>query len=44
MLTLFSKICKYEMDPTTVVEDIEQTLFCPQMDGQMDRQMDRRYH
>ena len=35
-------MCKYEMDLTSIVEDTEQTRFCPQMDGQTDRPMDRR--
>ena len=25
-------MCKYEMDPMSIVEDTEQTQFCPQMD------------
>ena len=25
-------MCKYEMDPTSIVEDTERTRFCPQMD------------
>ena len=25
-------MCKYEMDPTSIVEDTEQTWFCPQTD------------
>ena len=28
--TLLDKMCKYEMDPTSIVEDTEQTRFCPQ--------------
>ena len=28
-------MCKYEMDPTSIVEDTEQTRFCPQMDGRV---------
>ena len=32
-LKLLDKMCKYEMDPTSIVEDTEQTRFCPQMDG-----------
>ena len=31
-LKLFDKICKYEMDPASIVEDTEGTPFCPQMD------------
>ena len=26
--------CKYEVDLANIVEDTEQTQFCPQMDGQ----------
>ena len=33
-------MCKYEMDPTNIVEDTEQTRFCPQMDGQTDWRTD----
>ena len=29
---LLDKMCKYEMDPTSIVEDTEQTWFCPQTD------------
>ena len=32
---------KYEIDPTSIVEDTERTRFCPQMDGQMDGQTDK---
>ena len=32
--------CKYEMDPTSIIEDTEQTRFCPQTDGQMDGRTD----
>ena len=31
-LKLFDKICKYVMDPASIVEDTEGTPFCPQMD------------
>ena len=31
-------MCKYEMDPTSIVKDTERTRFCPQMDGQTDGQ------
>ena len=27
-------MCKYEMDPASIVEDTEQTPFCPQTDRQ----------
>ena len=37
---LLDKMCKYEMDPTSIVDDTERTRFCPQTDGQMDRQTD----
>ena len=33
-------MCKYEMDPTSIVEDTERTLFCPQTDRRMDGRMD----
>ena len=29
---LLDKMCKYEMDPTSIVEDTERTRFCPQTD------------
>ena len=32
LLKLLDKMCKYEMDPTNIVEDIELTGFCPQTD------------
>ena len=32
LLKLLDKMCKYEMDPTSIVEDTEQTPFCPQTD------------
>ena len=31
---------KYEMDPTSIVEDTERTRFCPQTDRRTDRQTD----
>ena len=31
-LKLLDKTCKYEMDPTSIVEGTERTRFCPQMD------------
>ena len=37
LLKLLDKVCKYEMDPASIVEDTEWTRFCPQMDGQMDK-------
>ena len=52
LLKLLDKMCKYEMDPTSIVEDTEWTQFCPQTDwdgqterqadGQMDGETDRR--
>ena len=33
---LFDKMCKYEMDPANIMEDTEQTRFCPQTDEQTD--------
>ena len=30
-------MCKYEMDPMSIVEDTERTRFCPQTDGRTDR-------
>ena len=32
LLKLLDKMCKYEMDPTSIVEDTERTRFCPQTD------------
>ena len=32
-LKLLDKMCKYEMDPMSIVEDTERTRFCPQTDG-----------
>ena len=32
LLKLLDKICKYEMDPTSIIEDTERTRFCPQTD------------
>ena len=32
LLKLLDKMCKYEMNPASIVEDVEQTRFCPQMD------------
>ena len=39
---LLDKKFKYELDPTSIVEDTERTRFCPQTDGQRDRRKDRR--
>ena len=41
LLKLVDKMCKYEMDLVNVVEDTEQTQFCPQMDRQTDGWTDR---
>ena len=38
LLKLLDKMCKYEMDPVSNVEDTEWTQFCPQMDRRTDRQ------
>ena len=40
LLKLLDKMCKYEMDPTSIVEDTERKRFCPQMDRRADGQMD----
>ena len=32
LLKLLDNMCKYEMDPTNIVEDTERTQFCPQTD------------
>ena len=37
LLKLLDKICKHEMDPTSIVEDTERTRFCPQTDRQTDK-------
>ena len=36
LLKLLDKMCKYEMDLVSIVEDAEWTRFCPQTYGQMD--------
>ena len=38
LLKLLDEMYKYKMDPTSIVEDTEWTLFCPQIDKQTDRQ------
>ena len=39
-LKLLNKMCKYKMDPTSIVEVTDLTRFCPQTDGQTDRRTD----
>ena len=34
---LLDKMCNYEMDPTSIVEDTERTRFCPQTDTRTDK-------
>ena len=41
LLKLLDKMCKYEMDPMSIVEDTERTRFCPQRDRRMDGQTDK---
>ena len=36
LLKLLDKMCIYEMDLASIVEDTERTRFCPQTDGRMD--------
>ena len=38
LLKLLDKMCKYEMDPMSIVEDTEWTRFCPQTDRHTDGQ------
>ena len=40
LLQLLDNMCKYEMDLTSIVEDTEQTQFCPQTDRRMDGQIE----
>ena len=42
ILKLLDKMCKYEMDPMSIVENTERTRFCPQTDRRTDTQTDRR--
>ena len=42
LLKLLDKMCKYEMDPMSIVEDTEWTRFCPQTDRRTNRRTDRR--
>ena len=39
-LKLLDKMCKYEMDPTSIVEDTARTRLCPQTDRLTDGQTD----
>ena len=41
LLKLLDKMCKYEMDLMSIVEDTERTGFCPQTDRRTDGQMDK---
>ena len=41
LLNLLDKMCKYEMDPTSIVEDTELTRFCPQTDRRTYGQTDK---
>ena len=40
LLKLLDKMCKYEMDPMSIVEDTERTRLCPQTDRRTDGQGD----
>ena len=40
LLKLLDKMCTYEMDPMSIVEDTERTRFCPQTDRRTDGQGD----
>ena len=42
LLKLLDKMCKYEMDPMSILEDTERTRFCPQTDRRTDERTDRR--
>ena len=42
LLKILDRMSKYEMDPTSIVEDTEWTRFCPRIDRRTDRQMDRK--
>ena len=41
LMKLAEKMCKYEIDPASIVENTEWTRFCPEIDEKMDRQMAR---
>ena len=38
LVKLLDMMCKYEMDPTSIVEETERTRFCPQTDRWTDKQ------
>ena len=40
LLKFLDKLCKYEMDPMSIVEDTERTRFCPQTDRRTNGQGD----
>ena len=42
LLKLLTKMCKYEIDQMSIVEDTERTRFCPQTDRRTNRRTDRR--
>ena len=42
LLKLLDKMCNYEIDLASIVEDAERTRFCPQTDRRTDKQTDRR--
>ena len=42
LLKLLDKMCKYEMDPMSILEDTERTRFYPQTDRRTDGRTDRR--
>ena len=41
LLKLLDKMCKYEMDLMSIIEDTERTRFCPQTDRRTDGQTDK---
>ena len=41
ILTLLDKMCQFEMDLMSIVEDTERTRFCPQTDRRTDRRTDK---
>ena len=40
LLKLLDKMCKYELDPASILEDTERTRFCPQMDRRREGRTD----